>query len=179
MSTPPYYGFVEDTKITCKVDGKEKEVAIQDLRAGTLVKTSTGDFRPVEKIGTRTLNNPGHSDRIPNRLYTLSKSAYPSLTEDLITTGVQALLVSDATDAERRQMVAIRGRITVTDKKFCYPCAADEKAVPFTTAGSVTVFSFSIAHPIRMMTYGVYANGLLVEPMPSGTMANPMISLLQ
>jgi len=174
----PYLGFVADTMITCKVNGTETTVAVQNLKPGMLVKTASGMFRPVEKIGTRSLSNPGTSDRLANRLYTLQKAHYPALTQDLTITGNRSVLISSATDAQKRQMIAVHGRIMVADKKFILPSAADANATPHTTAGDVTLYDFSLVSAMKTLNYGVYANGLLVDCSSSVRMMNKAYTLL-
>ena len=178
-STVPYVGFVADTMITCKVNGTEQAVAVQNLKPGTLVKTTSGMFRPVEKIGSRSLTNPATSNRLANRLYTLSKADYPALSEDLIMTGNRSVLVPTTTDAQKRQMIAVHGCICVTDKLFSLPCAADANATPFTVAGEVIVYNFSIVSSRKTTNYGVYANGLLVDCSSSVQLMNKVYTLLQ
>jgi hypothetical protein len=174
----PYLGFVEGTMIACKVNGTEQTVAVQNLKPGMLVKTASGMFRPVDKVGTRSLNNPGTSERLANRLYTLAKAHYPSLTEDLTITGNRSTLIHSATDAQKRQMIAVHGRIMVADKRFTLPCAADANAVPFIVEGAITIYDFSLVTAMKTMNYGVYANGLLVDCSSSVRMMNKAYTLL-
>jgi len=174
----PFFGFIEGTLITCKVNNTEQGVPVQNLKKGMLVKTSTGSFRPVDKVGTRELTNPSSTDRLANRLYTLSKASYPSLTEDLTITGNRSTLIPTASDVEKRQMIVAHGRICVTDKKFCLPSAADAHATPFTVEGAITVYNFSLDHPIATMNYGVYANGLVVDCSSKAHMMNKAYTIL-
>jgi hypothetical protein len=174
----PYVGFVAGTMITCKVNGKEETIAVEQLKPGMLVKVSTGDFRPVDKMGSRVLNNPSDIQRIANRLYVLPKANYPSLTADLTMAGNSAVLVADASDAARRQMVAVHGVIRVTDKRFCLPCAADAKAALSPLTGNVTIYNFSLNHPDKVRDYGIYANGLEVASSNLPHMLNPSYSAI-
>ena len=165
--------------ITCKVDGMEQDVAVQNVRPGMMVKTATGIFRPVDKVGSRSLTNQGSSNRLANRLYTLSKANYPSLTADLIMTGNRSVMIPTTTDDQKRQMIAVHGRICVTGKLFCLPCAADANAVPFTVEGAVTVYDFSLIHPARTINYCIYANGLQVDSSSMVCMMNKAYTLIQ
>jgi len=174
----PFVGFTEGTLITCKVNNKEETVAVQNLKPGMMVKTGDGLFRPVDKIGSRSLTNPTGSARVAERLYTLKKTDHPSLTADLTVTGNRSVLAHTVTDADRRQMIAVHGRITVADKKFCVPCVADAKAQPAAVTGAVTIYNFSLVCPGRVTSYGVYANGLLVDSANIAQMMNPAYTLL-
>ena len=174
----PHIGFVADTMITCKVGSTEQAVAVQNLKPGMLVKTA-GAFRAVDKIGSRVLAQPTTTDRLAERLYLLSKANYPSLMADLTMTGTRAILASSATDADRHQMIAVMGRICVTDKMFCIPCAADVNATISPLEGEVTIYNFSLVTPHHMMSHGVYANGLLVDHSPTFHMANAVYTQLK
>ena len=175
----PFVGFVEGTMITCKVNNQEEAIAIQDLKPGMLVKTGNDSFRPVEKIGYRSFTTPTTSERIAERLYTLKKSDYPVLTADLTMTGNRSLSSKTATDAERRDMVSVHGRIIVADKHFCVPCVSAANAEPSTLTGNVTIYNFSLKYIDRVMTHGVYANGLLVDCSATIQLMNPSYTLVQ
>jgi hypothetical protein len=179
LSILPCFGFVAGTKITCKVDNVEQDVTIENMKPNMLVKTSNGQFRPVDKIGSRVLTNPSNAERTADRLYTIPKSKYASLTEDLVITGNRSLLIPYVDDEQRRQMASILGRIVVTDKLFSLPAAANAHAVPYTVAGDITVYDFSVSHAIRTMNYGVYANGLLVDCSSMVNLMNPLYTLIQ
>jgi hypothetical protein len=167
LSILPCFGFVAGTKITCKVDNVEQDVAIENMKPNMLVKTSNCQFRP------------SNEDRTADRLYTIPKSKYASLTEDLVITGNRSLLIPYVDDEQRRQMASILGRIVVTDKLFSIPAAANPHAVPYTVAGDITVYDFSVSHAIRTMNYGVYANGLLVDCSSMVNLMNPLYTLIQ
>jgi hypothetical protein len=175
----PFVGFVEDTMISCKVNNQEEAVAIKDLKPGMLVKTGNGSFRPVEKIGYRVFTTPSTSERVAERLYTLKKSNYADLTADLTMTGNRSLLSKNATDVERREMVSVHGRIIVADKHFCVPCLSASNVEPSSLTGDVNLYNFSLKHMDRVMTYGVYANGLLVDCSSTVQMMNPVYTLIQ
>jgi hypothetical protein len=144
----PAVGFAAATMITCKVDGTEQQVAVEDLRKGTLVKTSFG-FKAIDRVGSATTSE----------VYTLSKEKHAELSSDLIATGTRCLLVDTLTDAQRAQIVA-DGKIRVVDKKFCLPISLTDAVV---AQGETTVYNFSLEHMDKLLSRGVYANGLLVD----------------
>jgi hypothetical protein len=144
----PAVGFAAATMITCKVDGTEQQVAVEDLRKGTLVKTSLG-FKAIDRVGSATTSE----------VYTLSKETHSDLTADLTVTGDRCLLVDMLTDAQRDQIVA-DGKIRVVDKKFSLPVSMTDAVV---AQGETTVYNFSLEHSDKLLSRGVYANGLLVD----------------
>lgn len=155
--------FLEGTKILCEVDGKDTYVPIEDLRCGTLVKTSRDGYKRIECIGKGTLYNPGNADRTENRLYKCSPSAYPELKEDLYITGCHSILVDTISYTEKAETLRSLGRIFITDKKYRLMASIDMRAEPWNSEGTYTIWHFALENADIKMNYGVYANGLLVE----------------
>ena len=159
---PPPPCFLEGSQILCVVNGVETYLPVEQLRKGTLVKTLYG-VKPLAYIGSAPMQNPGTSERISERLYKCSPSAYPELTQDLFLTGAHAILVDTLTDTQREGLVKEMKRIFVTDKKYRLAACVDERAEPWASEGTYTIYHFALEHENRNMNYGVYANGLLVE----------------
>ncbi len=156
--------FLVGSKILCQVDGVEKYVPVEELRKGTLVKTSLDGFKAVVEIGTGLLQNPGDDARIENRLYKCSPANYPALTEDLYITGCHSILEFPLTEKQKEDTIQRLGKLFVTDKKHRLMACVDERAEPWASAGTYTIYHFALEHADDGMNYGVYANGgLLVE----------------
>lgn len=156
--------FLEGSKILCLIDNKEVYVPIETIRKGTLVKTSRDGFKKVEFIGKGTINNSGTDERTENRLYKCSKDVYNELNEDLIITGCHSILVNEITEKQRAKTIKSLGGIYVTDRKYRLMAFIDEKAEPWISEGTYTIWHFALEHNDEAMNYGVYANGgLLVE----------------
>jgi hypothetical protein len=156
--------FLEGSKILCQVDGVEKYIPIESIRTGTLVKTSRDGFKPVVAIGKGTIENPGDDARTENRLYKCSPSKYPELNEDLYITGCHSILVFPITDKQKEDTIKHLGNLFVTDKKYRLMACVDERAEPWNSEGTYTIWHFALEHHDVAMNYGVYANGgLLVE----------------
>jgi hypothetical protein len=156
--------FLEGSKILCEVDGVEKYVPVEELRVGTLVKTSLDGLKKVVLIGKGAIQNPGTDERIEDRLYRCSPARYPALTEDLFVTGCHSILEFPITEAQKDETVKRLGRLFVTDKKYRLMACVDERAEPWNSAGEYTIYHFALEHADEAMNYGVYANGgLLVE----------------
>jgi hypothetical protein len=162
--------FLEGTQILCLVDEKETYVPIETMCTGTLVKTSRDGYKKVELIGKNGIVNPGHDERIADRLYKLSPSNYPDLKENLFITGGHSVLVDKITDKEREGLIKHIGNIYVTDKKYRLTAMVDERAEPWASEGTYTIWHFALEHEDIRMNYGVYANGLLVETCSINTM---------
>lgn len=155
--------FLEGTTILCQVDGVEKYVPVEQLKNGTLVKTSLDGYKAVVLIGKGVILNPGNDERIENRLYKCATSKYPELREDLYITGCHSILVNELTDAERVETAKQLGKIFVTDKKYRLTAFVDSRAEPWNSEGAYTIWHFALENVNEKMNYGVYANGLLVE----------------
>jgi len=165
--------FLEGSTILCQVEGKDEYIPIEQLKAGTLVKTSRNGYKKVEIIGKGTIHNPGTDERLQSRLYKCTPSKYPELKNDLFITGCHSILVDSITDAQREKTFSILGDIFVTDKKYRLMAVVDERAEPWLSEGTYTIWHFALESEHEIGNYGVYANGgLLVETASLRTMKN-------
>lgn len=156
--------FLEGSTILCRVDGAETYVPVEALQKGTLVKTSLNGFKAVALIGKAQKKNPGTDERIEDRLYRLTPSKYPGLKSDLYLTGCHSVLEHPLTEAQKEAVTKHLGKLYVTDKKHRLTAFADERAEPWNSEGTYTVYHFALENENERMNYGVYANGgLLVE----------------
>jgi hypothetical protein len=156
--------FLEGTTILCQVDGTEKYIPVEDLKKGTLVKTCMNGYKPVVLVGKGSIKNPGDDARTENRLYKCSPSKYPQLKEDLYITGCHSILEFPITDKQKEDTIKHLGKLFVTDKKYRLMACVDERAEPWNSEGTYTIWHFALDHHDEGMNYGVYANGgLLVE----------------
>lgn len=155
--------FLEGSTILCLVDGVEQYVPVEQLMNGTLVKTSLHGYKPVVLIGTGTIQNPGNNERTENRLYKCSTSKYPQLKEDLFITGCHSILEFPITEKQKEDTIKHLGKVFVTDKKYRLMACVDERAEPWNSSGTYTIWHFALENQDERMNYGVYANGLLVE----------------
>jgi hypothetical protein len=156
--------FLEGSTILCKVDGVVQYVPVEELKKGTLVKTSLDGFKEVVLLGKGTLQNLGNDERKEDRLYKCSKAKYPELREDLFLTGCHSLLEYPITEQQKDAIINCQGKLYVTDKKYRLMAWLDERAEPWNSEGAYTVWHFALENKDDGMNYGVYANGgLLVE----------------
>jgi hypothetical protein len=156
--------FLEGSTILCQVDGVEKYVPVEELKAGTLVKTSLDGYKAVALVGKGTIQNPGNDERTENRLYKCSPLKYNQLTSDLYITGCHSILEPRVTDKQREDTTKRLGAVFVTDKKYRLMACVDERAEPWNSEGAYTIWHFALENKDEKMNYGVYANGgLLVE----------------
>jgi len=156
--------FLEGSTILCQIDGIEKYVPIEQLKKGSLVKTSLDGYKPIVLIGKGTIQNPGDNERIENRLYKCSTSKYPKLKDDLYITGCHSILEFPITEKQKEDTIKHLGKLFVTDKKYRLMACVDERAEPWNSNGEYTIWHFALEHNDESMNYGVYANGgLLVE----------------
>jgi hypothetical protein len=156
--------FLEGSTILCQVDGVEKYIPVEQLKNGTLVKTSLNGYKPVVLIGKGTIENPGNNERTENRLYKCSTSMYPQLKDDLYITGCHSILEFPITEKQKEDIIKHFGKLFVTDKKYRVMACVDERAEPWNSKGIYTIWHFALENNDESMNYGVYANGgLLVE----------------
>lgn len=165
--------FLEGTTILCDIDGIEEHVPVEKLTNGTLVKTSLDGFKKVVAIGKGEMLNPGNDDRIENRLYKCSTTKYPTLTNDLYITGCHSILEFPISEVQKEKIVNHIGKLYVTDKKYRLMACVDERAEPWNSKGTYTVYHFALENEDDSMNYGVYANGgLLTETCAIRTLQN-------
>lgn len=165
--------FLEGTTVLCQVDGVEKYVPVEQLQKGTLVKTSLNGYKEVVLIGKGTIQNPGNNERIENRLYKCSTFNYPQLKDDLYITGCHSILEFPITDKQKEDTIKHLGKLFVTDKKYRIMACIDERAEPWNSEGSYTIWHFALENNDEKMNYGVYVNGgLLVETCSISFMKN-------
>jgi hypothetical protein len=156
--------FLEGSKILCQVDGIETYIPVEQLKQGTLVKTCLNGYKPVVLTGKGTIENPGDNERSENRLYKCCTSKYPQLNNDLYITGCHSILEFPITDKQKEDTIKRLGRLFVTDKKYRLMACVDERAEPWNSKGTYTIWHFALENENERMNYGVYANGgLLVE----------------
>jgi hypothetical protein len=161
--------FLEGTQVLCKVDVPQVDfediyLPIEKLSPGTLVKTSRDGYKQVVLLGKGVLQNPGNMDRIENRLYKCSPVNYPTLTSDLYITGGHSILVNELTDSQREQTVKQLGRIFATDNKYRLLAQLDERAEPWASEDTYTIWHVALENESPTSNYGIYVNGgLLVE----------------
>jgi hypothetical protein len=156
--------FLEGSTILCQVDGVETYIPVEKLALGTLVKTSLDGYKPVVLIGKGTIRNPGNDERIENRLYKCSRTMYPQLKDDLYITGGHSILEFPISEKQTEETIKRLGNLYVTEGKYRLMACVDERAEPWNSEGTYTIWNFALEHYDETMNYGVYANGeLLVE----------------
>ena len=156
--------FLEGTTILCHVDGVEKYVPVEQLKKGTMVKTSLDGYKAVVLVGKGNIQNPDNDERIENRLYKCSTSNYPQLKDNLYITGCHSILEFPITEKQKEDTIKHLGRLFITDKKYRLMACVDERAEPWNSKGNFTIWHFALENEDERMNYGVYANGgLLVE----------------
>lgn len=155
--------FLEGTQILCQIDGKDTYMPVEQMRPGTLVKTSLDGYKPVVMIGTGPITNPGTDERTQNRLYKCSPTKYHELTGDLFITGCHSILVDVLTDKQSEETIQQLGATYVTSRKYRLMAVIDERAEPWESAGIYNIWHFALENDDYYSNHGVYANGLLVE----------------
>jgi sugar lactone lactonase YvrE len=156
--------FLEGTTILCLVDGEETYLPVEQIVSGTIVKTLENGYMTVKANASCTINNPGNSLRLEDRLYKCSRDMYPQLKKDLYITGNHSLLVDQLSKEEREKIIKSLGKIYVTEKKYRLPAFIDDRAKPWASEGVYTIWNFALNSSNRTENFGVYANGgLMVE----------------
>jgi hypothetical protein len=165
--------FLEGSQVLCLKDGKEVYEPIETLQVGTLVKTRLNGYKKIEIIKSGPIQNSGSKERTAGRLYKCSKEAYPELTEDLYLTGHHSILVDSITEKQKQGIIEHLKNIFVTDKKYRLIACVDERAEPWASEGTYTIWHIALENIDPNMNYGIYVNGgLLVETCCLNTLKN-------
>ena len=130
--------FLEGSTVLCQVDGVEKYVPVEQLKNGTLVKTSLDGYKQVVLLGKGTIQNPGDNERTENRLYKCSTSKYHELKDDLYITGCHSILEFPITEKQKEDTIKHLGKLFVTDNKYRLIACVDERAEPWNSKGAVS-----------------------------------------
>jgi hypothetical protein len=155
------------------VGSTETYVPVEQMTNGTLVKTSRDGFKKVVVIAKGTVQNPANDERSENRLYKLSPTVYEDLKEDLFITGCHSILEFPITEKQKEDTIKNLGKMYITDNKYRLMACVDERAEPWNSEGTYTIYHFALDNADDGMNYGVYANGgLLVETCAIITLKN-------
>lgn len=176
LYTPPPIPrcFKSGTYILCKtIDDKNakeeiKQIKVEDLTIGTLVKTKYDGFKPIVKIITGEIkNNPQYQHSVTeynkNQLYVCPTHNFNELFEDLVITSNHCILAFPISEDKKKQILDFMGDIYVTDHKYRIPACLDERCIVYPEEGTFTIYHFALEKECQLSNYGVFANGLLVE----------------
>jgi hypothetical protein len=139
----------------------EEYIMIEQLSKGMLVKTLRDGYVPIEYISTRKIINPLNDIRTINRMYRIPKENYSILTDDLYITGGHSILVcnilpNDLTNNEIRN-------IKYCDNMQRLLTYINKKAETLSGNNIYTIYHLALKNNNKDKSYGIYANGLLVE----------------
>jgi hypothetical protein len=155
--------LLEGTTVLCYRDGVEGYVPIESIKCGTSVLTPEG-YKKVELIGKGTISNRGDDQRVQDRLYRCPMTNYTQLTKDLFLTGCHSILVPTLTDKQRRETDEIHKDIFITGRMYRLMACIDERAEPWVSEGTYTIWHLALENKDVTKNYGIYVNGgLLVE----------------
>ena len=137
---------------------------IHQLRKGDLIKTLEHGYKPIDRIGKRSIYHDPTNDNPSRSVYICYKDTYPELFEDLTLIGNHSILVHHFISKEERdKTIKVNGDIYVTENKYRLPVSADCRSSIYESEGIYTIYYFSLESKDDYINYGMYANGLLVE----------------
>jgi len=155
----PMICFKEGTKILTSTG----YVPIEKLRQGQLVKTLNNNYLPIVFIGKKNVYHTATSERNPNQLYKYSRAMFPQLTDDLVITGKHSILVNQLSQSQKQKTMEIVGDNLLVDNKYKLPSCLDERASVYERQGNYNIYHLALQNENPHGSYGIYANGLLVE----------------
>jgi hypothetical protein len=135
--------YVKGTRILCFVDGEEKEVLIEDITVGMLVKTLNNGYRKILHKTHSSFVNSKH--KLHNRVYKM-------IGNDLYVSGGHSIMVDELKDNEKEY-----GERKIQNKYCLLSCLSDK----------FVAVNEKIRFEIYHITVGesdiVWANGILSE----------------
>jgi hypothetical protein len=154
MSNPKYSAFREGTEILTD----KGYILVQELAKGDLVQTLKYECKKIVKI-EKTVATKGQI------LCKCSKKTFPDLFADLFVSLSQNFLITEFQNNEQREkVIRLLGDTFVTDNKFKMPACLDERTELYElTDHSCKMYSIVLENNDGHTTYGICANGLLVE----------------
>jgi len=167
--------FKEGTKILCRIsDREDKYIPIERITDNTYVKTWKHGYKRVKYILQSQLHNS--SVHTINKLFKISKSDNPILTEDLYITGSHAVLCDSLTDWEQWKMDTLQEKFNIDytltiDGKRKLIAYFDDRFEECIEDGLFTIYHLVLESKTADRNYGIYANGILVESTDEITMS--------
>ena len=160
QASSPLVCFLEGSKILTNKGYKP----IQELKKGDLVKTLSSGYKKIDMIGYKNMWNPASEERIKDQLYVYKKKNMEEVFEDLVLTGCHSVLIDRFETSEKREKVRkLLGGIFITEKKARLPACLDERAEIYKSEGLHAIYHVALENEVYTNSYGIYANGLLVE----------------
>ena len=167
ITTSYFYYVIVEPDPSCFNEGTKiltdkGYILIEKLKVGDMIKTLKNGFLPIHLIGKSNLYNLSYKQRIKDQLYVYSQ---PELLENLILTGGHSILVDDYKNENEKNLNnnLFGGETLLIDNKIRLHVCADENASVYEKKGNHTVYNLSLENKDIHGSYGIYANGLLVE----------------
>lgn len=143
--------FTKNTKITT-ADG---EVAIQNIRMGTLIPTLSSGLKEVVEIGVRNIKTFPDIEDVGLQIYRYE--------DGLRVTGKHSVLVDELTEEQQEIIPSIIGSLKRTEGKWLLPACIDPYAEQMEASGMFTVYHLVLENEDDDANYGIVAHNTWVE----------------
>jgi hypothetical protein len=141
---------------------------VDELNTGDRIKTVKNGYLPIYKIGRGRICHEKVSHRPKDCLYRYSQENYPELIEDLVLTGGHSILVDafDSKEEEEENRKVFGGDVSKIDDHRRLLSCVNTKCVVYEQSGTYFIYHIAVENADEEGSYGIYANGLLVETCP-------------
>jgi hypothetical protein len=156
--------FNHDTKILClnSASFKEEYIPIQDLKNGILVKTYLHGYRRIIHIGSKYMVNDPF--KLQSCMYKMDKNTHNELTEDLIVSGGNSMLIDNITPREYKNQTLFFGRVHRINNKILLAVSISDKFTRINNNQLYIYYNLIVENDgYNDRKFGIWANGILME----------------
>jgi Hint domain len=161
--------FIAGTKILALIDGVETEVNVENLRSGVLVKTHTGEYKPIKFIGYNEIDVVKNLNYIRVMKKDAIKENFPN--SDLFVVSGHSLLFDNLDYANDNftpeiynNNIASYYKIMSSQCKL-FDVATVESIITKVKRNHIKYYHFCLEDKDNDAQFGVYSNGVLSETM--------------
>ena len=150
--------FMEGTKILCQINNTEQYVPIENIKSGMLVNTYKHGYKKVIRNGVCTIYD---NNDILGSIYKKDKT--DDMTDDLYITGGHSILVDTLSDVQKNETLKHWNEPQKIDDKYLLLTAYNKDFTKYNYTKSKKIYHMALENENKKGSYGIYANGVLVE----------------
>lgn len=147
--------FNKGTLIKCQINDKDIDMKIEDIKIGTLIKTTHGYNKLLHKPHMKIRNN------IKND----SSCMFKLKNSELIVTGGHSLLVDELTEDQKEKTIKIWNNLPMKDGKYLLLSMFNPDFERLENDDEYEIYHIVLENDDDKDFYGIYAHNILTESM--------------